>query len=245
MPISHYFIRASLSSHGKLFQLHPVQRREPALQEAAGAHPRKAPEILAQPKNHLLSAAFPLTSPPHPAISCWPHNQRKPFSKEPSPILFAPLNMRSGPGSITALGSEPLDGFALSPELQAAPPAGSALPGHATRLQHSSALYPPDEHLGVSLPSAGLQLLQIKIFLSLPLSFSLSLVKLHKPRSAVARSPRSCVSEPHLLCDSTSPLRYRREPCVPVFPQASPLFPGSSPRKFSFCWHQCGRCNCS
>lgn len=81
----------------------PVQGRgEPALREAAGTCPRKAPAALAQPKNHLLSVGFPLTSPRHPAISCCRHNQRKLLARSPI-ILDLPSSSKCALGNLLHL----------------------------------------------------------------------------------------------------------------------------------------------
>lgn len=125
----------------------------------------------------------------------------------------------------------------------------STLHGHATRPQRSSALRPPHEHWGVSFPlQCSNCYISNSLFLSL--SFFLFFFFGQITQAAVYKCPITQMLYDRKPISSRfvtpySPVSDRREPCVPVFPQASSLVPSSPPRKFSFCWHQCGCCNCS
>lgn len=176
-----------------------------------------------------------------PAEACWQGIQL--YSICPPKVHRALRNSLDA-----AVSSEPLDGFALSSELQA-----------VCRILHYMVTQPDPSVLqlctlprnpGVfpSLYSAPIATYQI-------LSFSRSLFFLFFFFGQITQAEVYKCPITQMLCDRKpissrfvtpySPVSYRWEACVPVFPQASSLVPSSPPRKFLFCWHQCGCCNCS
>ena len=94
--------------------------------------------------------------------------------------------------AFAAVGAEPLDGFALSPEWQACGLQDSALHGHATPSQHSSA-----SHLPMST------------WVSKSLSPSLFLLGQITQAEVYAQSPRYYIIlyKLFLVCDSTFPCK--------------------------------------
>lgn len=149
--------------------------------------------------------------------------------------------MRSGTHSIAAMVQRPWVDLLHSQSCKQWSVQGSILYSHATRSQHSSVLHPPDEHLGVSFPLHGSNCYITK-------SFSPSLF-----RQITQGEVYDCLitqvscgwTRLSLLCISAFPRWATDGNPMCLFPQASPLVPSSSPRKFLFCWHPCGCCNCS